>query len=74
MKAKEYIIFSEAVETGINIGWNRAFKHIDLTEEQMKLLDKLEQSIKDSVYQAVTGQVCEYFEFDEHLKTTTHEL
>ncbi len=66
MKAKEYIIFSEAVETGINIGWNRAFKHVDLTEEQMKLLDKLEQQIKDQIYQAVTGQVCEYFIFEDN--------
>lgn len=66
MKAKEYVIFSEAVETGINIGWNRAFKHVDLTEEQMKLLDKLEQQIKDQIYQAVTGQVCEYFIFEDN--------
>jgi len=65
MKVKEYIVFSEAVETGINIGWNRAFKHVDLTEEQSRLLDKLEHSIKESLYQAVTGQVCEYFTFDE---------
>lgn len=66
MKAKEYIIFSEAVETGINIGWNRAFKHVDLTQEQRKLLDKLEQQIKDEIYQAVTGQVCEYFIFEDN--------
>lgn len=65
MKAKEYVIFSEAVETGINIGWNRAFKHIDLTEEQRKLLDKLEQQIKGHIYQSVTGQVCEYFIFED---------
>ena len=65
MKVKEYIVFSEAVEAGINIGWNRAFKHVDLTEEQTKLLDKLEQQIKGGIYQAVTGQVCEYFTFDE---------
>ena len=66
MKAKEYIIFSEAVEAGINIGWNRAFKHVDLTQEQRKLLDKLEQQIKDEIYQAVTGQVCEYFIFEDN--------
>lgn len=65
MKAKEYIVFSEAVEAGINIGWNRAFKHVDLTEEQTQLLDKLEHSIKDSLYKAVNDQVCEYFTFDE---------
>jgi hypothetical protein len=66
MKAKEYIIFSEAVETGINIGWNRAFKHVDLTEEQQKAIDKLEHIIKDHIYQAVTGQVCEYFIFEDN--------
>ena len=65
MKVKEYIVFSEAVEAGINIGWNRAFKHVDLTEEQTQLLDKLEHSIKDSLYKAVNDQVCEYFTFDE---------
>jgi hypothetical protein len=66
MKAKEYVIFSEAVEEGINIGWNRAFKHIDLTEEQRKLLDKLEQQIKGYIYQSVTGQVREYFIFEDN--------
>ncbi len=66
MKAKEYIIFSEAVETGINIGWNRAFKHISLTEEQVDLLNKLEQQIKNEIYQSVTGQVCEYFIFEDN--------
>jgi hypothetical protein len=66
MKAKEYIVFSEAVETGINIGWNRAFKHIDLTEEQQKAIDQLEHNIKDHIYQAVTGQVCEYFIFKDN--------
>ena len=66
MKAKEYVIFSEAVETGINIGWNRAFKHISLTEEQVDLLNKLEQQIKNEIYQSVTGQVCEYFIFEDN--------
>jgi hypothetical protein len=28
MKVKEYIVFSEAVEAGINIGWNRVFMKV----------------------------------------------
>jgi hypothetical protein len=66
MKAKEYVIFSEAVEAGINIGWNRAFKHNNLTEEQQKTINQLEHTIKDYVYQEVTGQVCEYFKFEDN--------
>jgi len=64
MKVKEYVVFSEAVETGINRGWNRAFKHLDCSEEVRKFLDEYEQTIKDNIYQAVTGDVCEYFDFD----------
>jgi hypothetical protein len=69
MKVKEYIVFSEAVETGINIGWNRAFKHVDLTDKQTELLHNLEDQIKESIYNAVTDQVCEYFEFKNNEET-----
>jgi hypothetical protein len=67
MKVKEYVVFSEAVETGINRGWNRAFKHLDCSDEVRKFLDQYEQTIKDNIYQAVTGDVCEYFDFDTQL-------
>jgi hypothetical protein len=64
MKVKEYIVFSEAVETGINRGWNRAFKHLDCSDEVRKFLDQYEETIKHNIYLAVTGDVCEYFSFD----------
>ena len=69
MKVKKYIVFSEAVEAGINIGWNRVFKHVDLTVKQTELLHNLENQIKESIYIAVTDQVCEYFEFKNNEET-----
>jgi hypothetical protein len=68
MKAKEYVIFSEAVETGINTGWNRAFKHLDIPEEVKKFLDTHEHIIKENIYNSVTGEVCEYFIFEHDIE------
>jgi hypothetical protein len=64
MKAKEYVVFSEAVETGVNRGWSKAFKHLDCSEEVEKFLNLYEQTIKENIYLAVTGEVCEYFDFE----------
>jgi hypothetical protein len=64
MKVKEYVIFSEAVEAGINRGWSKAFKHLDCSEEVQQFINNYEQTIKDNIYYAVTGDVCEYFDFD----------
>jgi hypothetical protein len=65
MKANEYIILSDCVENGVNAGWRRAFKHMDLSEEVRDWLDEHEACIKDHIETAVTNEICEYFKFDE---------
>lgn len=56
MKANEYLVMSECVEKGINIGYARAFKHNDKPEEDY---------IKECILDAVTNQICEYFKFKD---------
>lgn len=65
MKANEYVILSECIETGVNRGWRLAFKHLDMPSYVRDWLDEHESLIKDSIDTAVTGQICEYFKFDE---------
>jgi hypothetical protein len=65
MKANEYMILSDCVENGVNRGWARAFKHMDLPEEVRDWLFDHEDTIKDHIDTAVRGAICEYFKFDE---------
>ena len=56
MKPNIYRIIQEAVESGVALGYNRAYKHSDSpTEEQIKL----------KIYDAVMNEICEWFTFDE---------
>lgn len=52
MKANEYLILSECVEDGINLGYTRAHKHTD---------NPTEQQIKEAIEQAVMTEICQYF-------------
>lgn len=54
MKVKEYAVLEECVTNGITRGWNRAHKHDE---------DPSEDTIKESVLDAVMLEICEYFEF-----------
>ncbi len=56
MKAKEYNLIAQCVETGVMLGWNRAHKH-DATPE--------DEAIRDAIEQAVLNEICEWFDFDE---------
>ena len=56
MKPKEYAVLTEAVESGVNRGIRRAYKHTDNpTQSQLEL----------EVYQAVMSALNEWFDFDE---------
>ena len=56
MKPKIRVILEEAIEHGVNRGWQRAHKYVD---------NPTEESIKEHMVDAVMSQIYEYFTFDE---------
>jgi hypothetical protein len=56
MKAKEYNLIAQCVETGVMLGWNRAHKHTDTPDPD---------TIRNAIEQAVLNEICEWFDFDE---------
>jgi hypothetical protein len=59
MKVRTYVVLDNAVEMGVNYGWNRAHKHTDSpTEEQ----------IKQEIWHAVMNEITEWFTFDDEHK------
>jgi hypothetical protein len=56
MKAKEYNLITQCVETGVMLGWNRAHKH-DATPDP--------EAIRDAIELAVLNEICEWFDFEE---------
>ena len=56
MKAKEYNLIVQCVETGVMIGWNRARKYAD---------DPDPETIRNAIEQAVLNEICEWFDFEE---------
>lgn len=59
MRIKLYSIISEAVEHGIELGWNRAHKYTDTPTEDV---------IRTAQYDAVLLELCEILSFDdEHI-------
>lgn len=65
MKANEHLILSECVENGVNRGWLRAFKHLDMPSPVRDWLDKHEDTIKGFIDAAVIDKIDEYFTFEE---------
>jgi len=56
MRVKAYPVLARAVEEGFRRGWHRAHKYTDKpTDEQ----------IEDAVTNAILGDICEVFSFDE---------
>ena len=55
MKAKEYNLIAQCVETGVMLGWNRAYKHSEPEP----------QHIRDQIEQAVLNEICEWFDFED---------
>ena len=56
MKAKEYNLIAQCVETGVVLGWNRAHKHID---------DPEPEHIREQIERAVLNEICEWFDFED---------
>jgi hypothetical protein len=56
MKAKEYNLIAQCVETGVMLGWNRAHKHTDTPDPD---------TIRSAIEHAVLNEICEWFDFDE---------
>ena len=56
MKAKTYELLRRCIEDGIEIGWNRAHKHV-VTPDPMHIRSEIELH--------VMNEICEWFTFDE---------
>jgi hypothetical protein len=56
MKAKEYNLIAQCVETGVMLGWNRAHKYSNYPDPE---------AIRDAIEQAVLNEICEWFDFEE---------
>lgn len=56
MKAKTYVLLSEAVSIGAQLGWNRAHKHQS---------DPTSDYILECVESAIMGQIVDWFTFEE---------
>lgn len=57
MKAKEYNLVAQCVETGVMLGWNRAHKHTDSPSPEQ---------IHSAIENAVLNEICEWFDFDDY--------
>ena len=55
-KHKIYPVLQMCLENGITLGYNRAFKHND---------HPTEEAIKESIQQAITNEICEWFDFED---------
>jgi hypothetical protein len=56
MKAKEYNLIAQCVETGVMLGWNRAHKYDENPDPE---------AIRNAIEQAVLNEICEWFDFEE---------
>lgn len=58
LEVRAYPVLCRAVEEGVAYGWRRAHKHIDTPDAE---------TIKEQIVSAVLNEVCQYFDFDEHV-------
>lgn len=56
MRPKEYNVLAMCVENGVMSGWARAHKHNKTPDPQV---------IRDTIQDAVLGEICEWFDFEE---------
>ena len=57
LRVNFYSIISDAIDRGIDIGWNHAHKHTDNPGEEM---------LKQHIFQDIMNELCDILEFDEH--------
>lgn len=55
LKVNTYVVLSECIEIGINMGWNRAHKHTDNPNEEQ---------LKEEIERYILLQISEKFKFD----------
>jgi hypothetical protein len=60
MRVRAYEVLSRAVEEGVAYGWRRAHKHTDSPGED---------AVQQEVVQAVLNELCEYFGFDDEVRS-----
>ncbi len=58
MRVRTWTVLSDCVEDGIGYGWQRAHKHTDKPDED---------ALKEAIYDAVTGEISQYFSFDDQV-------
>ena len=60
MKVRAYDVLRRAIEEGVEYGWRRAHKHTDSPDAE---------TIKDQVVTGILNEVCEYFDFDDEVRS-----
>ncbi len=59
MKPKIYPVLEMCINAGVNLGYNRAFKHND---------HPTQDDIKTCINEAITNEIYEWFDFEEEEK------
>lgn len=57
LRPKTYPMLCQCVETGLQLGWNRAHKHTENPTEQ-QILNEMEN--------AIMNEICEWFDFGDN--------
>ena len=58
LKVRAYPVLCRAVAEGVAYGWRRAHKYLDMPDAA---------TIEEQIVSAVRNEVCQYFDFDEHV-------
>lgn len=56
VRVNAFLVIAEAVDRGINWGWQHAHKHVE---------DPGETAIKESLYNDIMNELCEVLRFDD---------
>lgn len=62
MKANEYLVLTDAVDAGVEMGWRRAHKHTDEPDDE---------AIKSAIYDEVLNAITAMFIFEEQNRAST---
>lgn len=65
MKVDEYKVLVMCLENGVQVGWNRAYKHSDTPEPHY---------IQSCIEEAVLHEIFEYFNFDNDGDSAINEI